>query len=390
MDLPSTRDKTNYWQHQQDVNQSKKSHLKVNVEPQNTSHYSGNVQFYEENNQFKRSASTSDQCGSPFKKRRFTPQITPPAHTDEDDDDDDDDEGDSNTGTIPSKIKKDDSRRRAAHTAAEQKRRNAIRKGYDSLQSLVPNSHLLDPISSQKVSKAAILKRSTDYLMQLNKEKQHLNNQLEAKRKDTFCLRAVQKTYEDILEMNMNISSNSMEKDSRTKRDDSRRRAAHTAAEQKRRNAIRKGYDPLQSLVPNSHLLDPISSQKVSKAAILKRSTDYLIDLNKEKQELSMQLEAKKKDNFCLRAVQKTYEDILEMNMTSNKNASATINDEHKFKVFQNIADALFISFDQAMQSGQVINFSQFTSSILRWIEDSCRPSDINDIIRRVITNFKS
>ena len=74
-----------------------------------------------------------------------------------------------------------------------------------------------------------------------------------------------------------------------TKRDDNRRRAAHTAAEQKRRNAIRvnethfsltminldfsfqKGYDALQSLVPNSHLLDPISSQKVSKAAILKR-----------------------------------------------------------------------------------------------------------------------
>ncbi len=32
------------------------------------------------------------------------------------------------------------------------------------------------------------------------------------------------------------------------------------------------------------------------------------------------------------------------------------------------------------MQSGQVINFSQFTSSILRWIEDSCRPS-VNDKI---------
>jgi hypothetical protein len=30
------------------------------------------------------------------------------------------------------------------------------------------------------------------------------------------------------------------------------------------------------------------------------------------------------------------------------------------------------------MQSGQVITFSQFTSSILRWIEDSCRPS-VND-----------
>jgi hypothetical protein len=63
-----------------------------------------------------------------------------------------------------------------------------------------------------------------------------------------------------------------------------------------------------------------------------------------------MQLEAKRKDNFCLRAVQKfvfcfliikyifkianrTYEDILEMNMISNKNANATIDDEHKFQV---------------------------------------------------------
>jgi hypothetical protein len=39
--------------------------------------------------------------------------------------------------------------------------------------------------------------------------------------------------------MNMNISSSAIEKNFGTKRDDSRRRAAHTAAEQKRRNAIR-------------------------------------------------------------------------------------------------------------------------------------------------------
>lgn len=75
----------------------------------------------------------------------------------------------------------------------------------------MPNSHLLDPISSQKVSKAAILKRckcrtisenvttkirirlATDYLQQINQEKEQLEQQLEAKRKETFCLRAVQK-----------------------------------------------------------------------------------------------------------------------------------------------------------------------------------------------------
>ena len=86
-----------------------------------------------------------------------------------------------------------------------------LQKGYDTLQRLVPNSHLLDPISSQKVSKAAILKRckcptiaesetinvrvrlATDYLQQINQEKEQLEQQLEAKRKETFCLRAVQK-----------------------------------------------------------------------------------------------------------------------------------------------------------------------------------------------------
>jgi hypothetical protein len=283
---------TNYW-HQQDVNQStKSSHLKFPVNSQIPSQYGGVVNYYDgtnsNNNPLKRPYSVSDRHVSPIKKRPFTLQPPPSSsaeHTDDDDDDDDDGEGES---------------------------------------------------------------------------------------------------------IHMNHSTGAIEKQLGTKRDESRRRAAHTAAEQKRRNAIRKGYDALQNLVPNSHLLDPISSQKVSKAAILKRSTDYLIQLNKEKQQLNNQLEAKRKDTFCLRAVQKTYEDILEMNMSSSKNASATIDDEYKFKVFQNIADAIFVSFDQAMQSGQITNFPQFTSTILRWIEDSCRPADINDTIRRVITNFKS
>jgi hypothetical protein len=78
-------------------------------------------------------------------------------------------------------------------------------------------------------------------------------------------------------------------------------------------------------------------------------ATDYLAQLNKEKLQLSIQLESRKKETFCLRAVQKlvfnfclyflieilirTYEDILEMNINSSKNASASIDDEQKFQV---------------------------------------------------------
>jgi hypothetical protein len=42
---------------------------------------SSDVQFYGENNQFKRSQSGVDQRGSPFKKRQFTQQIALPVHT---------------------------------------------------------------------------------------------------------------------------------------------------------------------------------------------------------------------------------------------------------------------------------------------------------------------
>ena len=78
-------------------------------------------------------------------------------------------------------------------------------------------------------------------------------------------------------------------------------------------------------------------------------ATDYLMELKKETQEISAQLEASRTDTYCLRAVQKsvlfvqetiislifcrTYEDILEMNLNSSKNANATIDDEHKFRV---------------------------------------------------------
>ena len=58
-------------------------------------------------------------------------------------------------------------RRREAHTQAEQKRRDAIKKGYGSLQDLVPTCQQQDPISGYKLSKATVLQRSIDYIQVL-------------------------------------------------------------------------------------------------------------------------------------------------------------------------------------------------------------------------------
>jgi len=50
-----------------------------------------------------------------------------------------------------------------------------------------------------------------------------------------------------------------------------RRREAHTHAEQKRRDAIKRGYDELQQVVPTCQLTEELGASKLSKAVILQR-----------------------------------------------------------------------------------------------------------------------
>uniref|UniRef100_A0A8C3C1F5 MAX dimerization protein MLX n=1 Tax=Cairina moschata TaxID=8855 RepID=A0A8C3C1F5_CAIMO len=70
------------------------------------------------------------------------------------------DDEDSDYHQEPYKESYKDQRRRA-HTQAEQKRRDAIKKGYDDLQAIVPTCQQQDfSIGSQKLSKAIVLQKS--------------------------------------------------------------------------------------------------------------------------------------------------------------------------------------------------------------------------------------
>ena len=80
-------------------------------------------------------------------------------------------------------------KRREAHTAAEQKRRDAIKKGYDSLQELVPTCQQTDA-SGHKVSKAVVLQKSIDYIQYLSTQKKTQETDLNSLRKEvSLCTR---------------------------------------------------------------------------------------------------------------------------------------------------------------------------------------------------------
>lgn len=95
------------------------------------------------------------------------------------------------------------------------------------------------------------------------------------------------------LQSNTDCSITTDDSDSDTKSNyKERRREAHTQAEQKRRDAIKKGYEDLQFLVPSCQQQDSVSSYKLSKATILQRSIDYIqtLQTQKKKQDEDLQV----------------------------------------------------------------------------------------------------
>ncbi|XP_076825442.1 max-like protein X isoform X2 [Clavelina lepadiformis] len=96
--------------------------------------------------------------------------------------DEEDDEGQDKVQTYKE-------RRREAHTQAEKKRRDAIRKGYDNLQGLVPNlTAQNDGVSSQKLSKAVVLQRTLSYVEYLQQQKKKQAEEVNKLRKEKVAL----------------------------------------------------------------------------------------------------------------------------------------------------------------------------------------------------------
>lgn len=102
-------------------------------------------------------SSPTDNVNSrfPYSRCSSTGSINTPSSSAPNSDDDDSDGKNS-----PLSYKE---RRREAHTQAEQKRRDAIKKGYDTLQELVPTCKQTDN-SGYKLSKAIVLQKSIDYI----------------------------------------------------------------------------------------------------------------------------------------------------------------------------------------------------------------------------------
>jgi len=164
-----------------------------------------------------------------------------------------------------------------------------------------------------------------------------------------------------------------------------RRREAHTQAEQKRRDAIKKGYDSLQRLVPTCQHSD-VSGYKMSKAAVLQKSIDYIQYLLQQKNKQEEERNSLRKEIVALQIMQANYHQMVKSQQNQPHHAESMVSDELKFLVFQNIVDQLFMSFS----SVSVKNFAELSACIFTWLEEHCKPLNLREIVMKVLHRLTS
>ncbi|KAK9738022.1 Helix-loop-helix DNA-binding domain [Popillia japonica] len=161
-----------------------------------------------------------------------------------------------------------------------------------------------------------------------------------------------------------------------------RRREAHTQAEQKRRDAIKKGYDTLQELVPTCQQTD-LSGYKISKATVLQKSIDYIQYLQQQKKKQEEERNSLRKEVLALKIMQQNYEQIVEAQQSQPNHTDMRVSDEVKFTVFQAIMDQLFLTFSNISAN----NFTELSAGVFSWVEEYCKPQTLIDTVVKVIHN---
>lgn len=184
-----------------------------------------------------------------------------------------------------------------------------------------------------------------------------------------------------------------------------RRRERHTKAEQMRRDQIKNGYDELVTLVPtlNGMLMDGETSAtadlitvKPSKAAILQRSIDYVLWLEKESKRQEEEVEMIRREVTGLKIMKEHYQQMLieakqaEDRVIQSQRTTVAVQ-EAKFTIFKDLMESLFASFDSLVG---VTSFVELSSGVIRWLEEHCAPQSmhhrLSTILQRLFTSHEN
>ncbi|KAF2353877.1 Ribosomal protein S4/S9 eukaryotic/archaeal [Trinorchestia longiramus] len=167
-----------------------------------------------------------------------------------------------------------------------------------------------------------------------------------------------------------------------------KRREAHTQAEQKRRDSIKKGYDALQELVPMfTSSSESTPSCKLSKATVLQKSIDYMQFLQNCKKKQEDELNELNKKSVAMTILKLNYETIVAAHHSQRPgNTTRQVSDDMKFQVFRAVMDSLYQTFEPSVITS---NFTEISGSVISWLEEHCKPQILREIMCAVLQQLQ-
>lgn len=156
-----------------------------------------------------------------------------------------------------------------------------------------------------------------------------------------------------------------------------KRKQSHILAEQKRRDAIKRGFDSLLTSVPGSatSTIDPRGQNKVSKAQVLQMSLEHIKYLLSQKQKQDEELEALDKEMKALQIMKENYEQLVKDSQVEVTEKNEVSEDE-KVTVFLQISEYLWKSYRDVVSAS---TFNIFSSTLFSWLEKYCKPNVLKE-----------
>ena len=171
------------------------------------------------------------------------------------------------------------------------------------------------------------------------------------------------------------------------------RREAHTLAEKRRRDAINKGYEDLQKVLPLQDENKDSPPAKISKSSILHVAVEYLEFLTKEDQMNEERIKKLQNEENILSMVAKSYQNIDQFSDVDNANIGSDgrrINpDQIKAEIFECFSKEIFDSFVQYVDT---TNIESLINSLFPWInvylDETRKPFSIQKIREKIAAKF--
>lgn len=174
-----------------------------------------------------------------------------------------------------------------------------------------------------------------------------------------------------------------------------RRRAAHLQAEQKRRNAIKTGYDELKELLPPFPNDSETTLEKATKATIQQRAIDYILSLRKQSAQAADRVQRLRTEVTGIEIMQEQLEQFVTEHVhgTTDSHASAddaqtaaaesdVVTDKAKVEFFSRLVDRLSDSFEECVD---VSDFSRLSGTSIHWLERHCAPLAVEQLGQEVL-----